>query len=59
MLSTLQTETSDDIEEEELVDDSNIRQLYHSELVDDEDGEVVDNVEASPADSDLYENNYL
>ena len=38
------------------MDDSNIRQLYHSELVDNEDGEVVDDVEASPADSDLYEN---
>ena len=57
--STSQTETSNDVEEEELVDDSNIRQLYHSELVDDEDGEVmsyVDDVEASPADSDLDEN---
>ena len=31
-------ETSDDIEQEELVDDNNVRQSYHTELVDDNDG---------------------
>ena len=48
-------ETSDDIEQEELVDDTNVRQLYHTEMVDDNGGELVsdeEDVEANPADSD-------
>ena len=57
--STSQTETSDDVEQEELMDDSNIRQLHHDELVDDDDdGEIVsdvddEDVECYPADSDF------
>ena len=31
-------DTSDDVEQEELVDDNNVRQLYNTELVDDNDG---------------------
>ena len=53
---TPETETSDEVETEELEDDINIKHQYHTEMVEDEDGEEIgsdsEDIEYHPADSD-------